>query len=104
MGNAEQPDLDENGLLKNPAQWNEALAREIARRHGIEVLTDEHWKVIRRLREYHARFGVAPPTLQMCGLDDPYCGHDLFHNALNAWRIAGLPDPGEEAKAYLNNI
>lgn len=97
-------DFDENGLLKNPAQWNETLARDIARRHGIEELTERHWKVIHALREYYARFGVPPAALQMCGLDDPYCGHDLFGDAFTAWRIAGLPDPGEEAKTYLSNM
>jgi len=29
-------------------------------------------------------------------------GHMLFPSCLAAWRIAGLPDPGEEAKAYLS--
>lgn len=99
-----EADFDESGLLKDSTRWNEALAREIARRHGIEELTAEHWKVIHALREHYARFGVAPATLQMCGLEHPYCGHDLFRNGLNAWRVAGLPDPGEEAKAYLNNV
>jgi len=27
--------------------------------------------------------------------------HDLFGGCLPVWRIAGLPNPGEEAKAYL---
>lgn len=96
-------DFDEDGLLTDPAQWDETLAREIARRHGIGELTEEHWKVIHALREHYARFGVAPATVQMCRTDEPYCGHDLFHSGLNAWRVAGLPNPGEEAKAYLNN-
>jgi len=26
---------------------------------------------------------------------------DLFGNCLNVWKIAGLPNPGEEAKAYM---
>jgi len=26
---------------------------------------------------------------------------NLFRSEREAWRIAGLPDPGEEAKAYM---
>ena len=48
-------DLDDDGLLKNPAQWNETVAREIARQLDIAELTDEHWEVIRALREHYAK-------------------------------------------------
>jgi len=30
--------------------------------------------------------------------------HDLFGTCLNAWRVAGLPNPGEEAKSYLSDM
>jgi hypothetical protein len=30
------------------------------------------------------------------------CGAELFDRCLTAWLIAGLPDRGEEAKAYLS--
>jgi tRNA 2-thiouridine synthesizing protein E len=30
--------------------------------------------------------------------------HDLFQSCLNAWRVAGLPNPGEEAKSYLSDM
>jgi len=29
------------------------------------------------------------------------CLEQLFHGTREAWRIAGLPDPGEEARAYM---
>jgi len=29
------------------------------------------------------------------------CMQHLFPNPREAWRVAGLPNPGEEAKAYL---
>jgi TusE/DsrC/DsvC family sulfur relay protein len=99
-------EVDEDGLLKNPAQWNETVAAEIARRDGIGQLTDEHWEVIRSLREHYAKFGVAPAMSHVCrshGKDRQWI-HDLFHTCLNAWRVAGLPNPGEEAKAYLNDM
>ncbi len=98
--------FDESGLLKDPAQWNETLAAEIARLDGIGRLTDEHWEVIRSLREHYARFGVAPAMSHICrshGKDKQWI-HDLFHSCLGAWRVAGLPDPGEEAKTYLSGM
>lgn len=40
------------------------------------------------------------PYLSPNGLDAD-CLHQLFRSPRQAWRIAGLPNPGEEAKAYL---
>ncbi len=101
---AESPVFDEDGLLCNPAHWNEALAQTIADRLGIGQLADAHWKVIRTLRQHYARFGAAPAMIQVCRLhhQGPHWVHDLFHTCLNAWRVAGLPNPGEEAKTYLS--
>ncbi len=98
--------FDEDGLLMDPAQWNETVAQEIARHDGIDRLTDEHWEVIHELREHYARFGVAPAMSHVChkhGKDRQWV-HDLFHTCLGAWRVAGLPNPGEEAKAYLSGM
>jgi tRNA 2-thiouridine synthesizing protein E len=97
--------FDEDGLLVNPEAWNEALARDIARRHGVVELTDAHWKVIETLRKHYARFGAAPAMIQVCRLHgmDRHWVHDLFNTCLNAWRVAGLPNPGEEAKTYLSS-
>lgn len=99
-------EFDEDGLLMDPAQWNESIAAEIARREGIGRLTDEHWEVIRSLREHYAKFGVAPAMSHVCYKHgkDRHWVHDLFHTCLGAWRVAGLPNPGEEAKAYLSGM
>lgn len=98
------PQFDEDGLLVNPEAWNEDLAREIARREGLGELGAEHWEVIRALREHYARYGVAPAMSQVCRRHhkDRHWVHDLFQTCLNAWRVAGLPNPGEEAKSYLS--
>jgi tRNA 2-thiouridine synthesizing protein E len=97
--------FDEDGLLVDPAAWNETLAREIANDCAIGELTPDHWEVIRALREHYARFGVAPAMSQVCRRQhkDRHWVHDLFHTCLNAWRVAGLPNPGEEAKSYLSD-
>jgi tRNA 2-thiouridine synthesizing protein E len=99
-------EFDEDGLLKDPARWNEAVAAEIARRDGIGPLTEEHWQVIRSLRKHYAKFGAVPAMSHIChnhGKDKHWI-HDLFHTCLGAWRVAGLPNPGEEAKTYLSGM
>lgn len=99
-------EFDEDGLLKDPTQWNETVATEIARREGIGALTEDHWEVIRSLREHYAKFGVAPAMSSVCHKHgkSKHWVHDLFQTCLNAWRVAGLPNPGEEAKAYLSDM
>jgi TusE/DsrC/DsvC family sulfur relay protein len=101
-----KPLFDEDGLLINPEAWSEALAREIARRYDLGELTAEHWEVIHALREHYARRGVAPAMSQVCRAShkDRQWVHDLFQTCLNAWRVAGLPNPGEEAKSYLSDM
>ena len=42
--------VDGEGYLIDPADWNEQVARELARQERI-VLSDEHWAVIRFMRE-----------------------------------------------------
>ena len=97
--------FDEDGLLCDPAQWNEALAQAIATREGLGVLSEAHWKVIYSLRAHYARFHVAPAMVQIGHMhgQDKFWVHALFHTCLNAWRVAGLPNPGEEAKTYLSD-
>jgi tRNA 2-thiouridine synthesizing protein E len=99
-------ELDEDSLLKDPRQWNETVAEAIARVNDIPQLTDIHWKVIYNLRNHYHRFGSAPAMSHICHMHDlgRFCGHDLFHSCLNAWRVAGLPNPGEEVKAYMSGI
>ena len=36
--------VNEEGFLTNPAEWNKEIAVELAKEEGIE-LTDAHWKV-----------------------------------------------------------
>jgi len=48
---------DDEGYLSNLADWSEAFARALAREEGL-ALTDEHWHVIRYLREYFHEHGV----------------------------------------------
>jgi tRNA 2-thiouridine synthesizing protein E len=87
----------------DPQQWNEALATRIAAEDGIGELTTEHWKIIHTLREHFVQYGALLPMRVACDFHrmEPHCVDVLFHSPQEAWRIAGLPDPGEEAKSYM---
>lgn len=96
--------FDEDGFLREPGQWSEQVAAEIAQASGIERLGEDHWRVLRYLREHFLDCGTLPAERVVCretGLA-AHCMETLFANDLKqAWRIAGLPNPGEEAKAYM---
>jgi len=96
--------FDPDGFLLEPADWTPAFAEELARRDGIGSLGAKHWEVIHFVRERYFSLGALPVMRQVCkaaGLD-PARAHQLFDSCRSLWRIAGLPNPGEEAKAYMN--
>ena len=53
------PITDDEGYLVEPMDWNDAVAVELARREKIE-LSDDHWVVIRFMREYYEAHQMAP--------------------------------------------
>ncbi len=96
--------LDTEKFIADPEIWNENIARAIASHDGLPELTRDHWAIIRALREHYHRFGPAPPLFRhICHQQHlgKHCVENLFRSEREAWRIAGLPDPGEEAKAYM---
>lgn len=98
--------LDVDGLLINTQDWDNDIAIVLAHDLNINPLTADHWKIIGALRKHYDRFGVAPAMHNICHTNHKGEDwvHDLFGSCFNAWRVAGLPDPGEEAKAYLNDM
>ncbi|HEY9080461.1 TusE/DsrC/DsvC family sulfur relay protein [Magnetovibrio sp.] len=58
MSTLTAPTGDE-GYLLDPADWTEEIAEQLAAAEDL-VLTDEHWSVIRYVRDWHAEHGVAP--------------------------------------------
>ncbi len=53
------PGIDDEGYLIDPQNWSEELAMEFARQENIN-LTEDHWDVIRFMREYYADNQGAP--------------------------------------------
>lgn len=94
--------FDEDGFLANPADWNDVLASQLASEQQVPTLTDRHWRVIRHIRERYFRVGGVPNMRRVCRETDLRKAdiQQLFGGCLAIWRIAGLPNPGEEAKAY----
>lgn len=50
--------VGEEGYLNDPAEWSDDVARMLAADEDID-LTDEHWRVLRFMRDYHAEHGIA---------------------------------------------
>ena len=95
---------DEEGFIIDPNQWTETLAAILAESAGIKKLTKSHLDIIHFIRERYLSYGSIPPMRTICrklGTErDAVKG--LFGGCLKLWRIAGLPNPGEEAKAYMD--
>jgi len=90
-------DVDEDGFVQNPEDWDEEIAAAMAVDEGISELTDEHWKMINYLRDYYLKFGIAPMIRKLCkdtGFKLKYV-YELFPSgpAKGACKLAGLPKP-----------
>lgn len=95
--------FDAEGFLADAEHWTPALAEHVAAEAGIGALTATHWQIIRFVRDRYLALGALPVMRLVCraaGIDRQR-GHELFGSCRTLWRIAGLPDPGEEAKAYM---
>lgn len=90
-------ELDADGHLKNQSDWNEEVAKEIARLEGVDELTERHWLVINYMRKEFQEKGDAPSIRKLTkesGVDTKEL-YALFPKgpAKKAARIAGLPKP-----------
>jgi TusE/DsrC/DsvC family sulfur relay protein len=92
-----QIESGEEGFLVDPTQWNDEVAVEIARREGIDPLTDRHWQVIRFMRSEYATKGTGP-TVRSLGKTSGVSIKELYQlfpkgPAKLAAKIAGIPKP-----------
>ncbi|ROL57977.1 TusE/DsrC/DsvC family sulfur relay protein [Bacteroidetes/Chlorobi group bacterium MS-B_bin-24] len=90
-------EVDEDGFMANPEEWNERVALALASTEGLTELTPDHWKVINYLRDYYKQYGIAPMIRKLCKetgftLKQIY---DLFPSgpAKGACKVAGLAKP-----------
>jgi tRNA 2-thiouridine synthesizing protein E len=97
--------FDESGFVTDPSQWSETLAAETARQLGIRELGEAHLQVLRYMRERCLEHGSICAMEVIChGVHmDKDCVRRLFGGPVEAWKIAGLPNPGTEALTYMEN-
>ena len=95
------PRVDDEGYLVDPGDWTEAWAAATASALGV-TLTDDHWRVIRFMREYLEAHQVIPDARHaMKHLESHHPGagrkrmFELFPYSYvgQACRIAGMRRP-----------
>jgi TusE/DsrC/DsvC family sulfur relay protein len=90
-------EVDPEGFLVDPQQWNEQIAEEIAHLSGIPELTERHWLVVRFMRERYLSTGTAP-TIRSLGKESGVPVKELYElfpkgPAKLAAKIGGIPKP-----------
>jgi dissimilatory sulfite reductase related protein len=90
-------EVDAEGFLTNPDQWNEQIAVGIAVANGIPELTERHWLVVRFMRERYLETGTAP-SIRSLGKESGVPVKELYQlfpkgPAKLAAKIGGIPKP-----------
>jgi len=90
-------ELNDEGFFVHPEQWTEEMVPELARREGLDELTDAHWKVIRFMRSEYLEKGTGP-TVRVLGKSSGVSVRELYQlfpkgPAKVAAKIAGIPKP-----------
>lgn len=90
-------EVDEDGFMAEPEQWNKDVAAALGTTEGVDDLTEDHWKLVHYLRDYYKQFGIAPMIRKLCKetgfpLKKIY---ELFPSgpAKGACKVAGLAKP-----------
>ena len=91
-----QIDVNEEGFLSDPDDWTEELGAEFARLIGVEM-TEEHWRVVKYLREDYRAQGETP-TLRRVSTQTRMPVKQLFtlfpgKPAKKMAYVAGVPKP-----------
>ena len=90
--------LDDDGFLVRLEDWTEQIARVLAAREGIAELTEDKLDILRFMREYYRNHEFFPIVRYVCKSvhQSANCVAEQFTDPVKAWKIAGLPNPGEE--------
>ena len=94
--------LDAEGFLIDPHDWEPSFS-ELRAAEMKMLLTEKHWQLIELIRYKYLALGVLPTMRSVCKKTG-FEKHQLkeqFGSCLFLWKLAGLPDPGEEAKTYM---
>lgn len=90
-------ELNEEGFLADPAQWNEDVAVELARREGFDPMSERQWEVVRFMRAAYQAKGEGP-NVRLLAKSSGVPIKELYQlfpkgPAKTAARIAGIPKP-----------
>ena len=90
-------EVGEDGFFVDANQWTEAMAPELARDEGIDPLTEDHWRVIKFMRDEYFEKGTGP-TVRALGKTSGVSVKELYElfpkgPAKLAAKIAGIPKP-----------
>jgi tRNA 2-thiouridine synthesizing protein E len=91
-------DVNDEGFFTEPDQWTEEMAPELAaEEEGIDELSEQHWVVLRFMREEYAENGTGP-TVRILGKTSGVGVKELYQlfpkgPAKIAARVAGIPKP-----------
>lgn len=90
-------EVDEDGFIQDPGQWDDNVAVDLAKTEGVDSMGDDHWKLVRYIRDYYLKFQIAPMIRKLCketGFDLKYV-YQMFPSgpAKGACKVAGLPKP-----------
>ena len=90
-------EVDDEGFLQKPDQWNEDIAKEIASEYGVADLTDRHWMVINFMRNEYLANGTAP-SIRALGKKSGVSVKELYQlfpkgPAKLAAKVGGIPKP-----------
>jgi len=101
--NGKTYETDEEGYLVNLAEWNEDVAKFIAKTENVEM-SENHWEVVNFLRKYYDEYQIAPAVRVLTKAIGKQLGADKGNSqylyelfpygpAKQACKIAGLPKP-----------
>ena len=96
-------ETDEEGYLSNRTDWNEEVAKEMAKADNCD-LSQNHWEVLNFLREYYEEYQIAPAVRVLTKAIGKKLGADKGNSkylyelfpygpAKQACKYAGLPKP-----------
>ena len=94
--------VDDDGFLENFEEWNEEVAHGLAERESVDELSEDRLDILRFMREYYKKYNFFPLLHAVCkNVHQPKdCVTEKFLDPVQAWKIAGLPNPGEEVLLF----
>lgn len=94
--------VDEEGYLINYEDWNETVALILAEEEGLGELTKDKMDILHFIRKFYGEHKFFPIVRAVCkNVHQPKdCLTEQFMDPVTAWKIAGLPNPGEEARIF----